>query len=384
MTETANQLTPADETPSDDIAAARSAARQTWLTRLAMAVGAITLCWLVWYGFFGRNHVSTDDAYVSAEIAQVTPLTSATVLAVPVTDTQSVKAGAVLVELDPTEAKIGLAQAQANLAEARRRFRQTLATGAALGAQLAARGDDITQAKAQLDSARATADKARIDLARREALAASGGVSGEELSNARRDNAAAQAALTGARAMLAQTQSTRDAAHGQLAANHALTSGLTEDTDPGVEAAKARLDAAMLEMERMVIRAPIDGIVSQRRVQVGQRVAQGMPIMTIVPVAQVYVEANYKERQLRRVRPGMPATVSADIYDGDFTFHGKVVGIAGATGAASAIIPAQNATGNWIKVVQRLPVRIALEPQELATHPLRVGLSANVTIDITD
>ena len=149
-------------------------------------------------------------------------------------------------------------------------------------------------------------------------------------------------------------------------------------------AAKARLDQARLELGRMIIRAPMDGIVNQRRAQVGQRLAQGVPIMTIVPVGQVYVEANFKERQLRRVRPGMPATVDTDIYGGDFTFHGKVVGIAGATGAASAIIPAQNATGNCIKVIQRLPVRIALDPKELASHPLRVGLSSDVTIDITD
>ena len=194
----------------------------------------------------------------------------------------------------------------------------------------------------------------------------------------------AAAVVCGAVPALAQAQSTRNSAHGQLAANNALTSGLTEETDPGVVAAKARLDAATLELGRMTIRAPMDGVVSQRRVQVGQRVAQGVPIMTIVPVAQVYVEANFKERQLRRVRPGMPAEVTTDLYDGDVTFHGKVVGIAGATGASSAIIPAQNATGNWIKVVQRLPVRIALDPKELAEHPLRVGLSAEATIDISD
>ena len=152
----------------------------------------------------------------------------------------------------------------------------------------------------------------------------------------------------------------------------------------GIGEARAITISAALELGRMTIRAPMDGVVSQRRVQVGQRVAQGVPIMTIVPVAQVYVEANFKERQLRRVRPGMPAEVTTDLYDGDVTFHGKVVGIAGATGASSAIIPAQNATGNWIKVVQRLPVRIALDPKELAEHPLRVGLSAEATIDITD
>ena len=375
---------PADQPLSSDDAAERTAKRRLWLVRLALAVVGIVVVWGLWYVLIGRNSVSTDDAYVDADNAQVTPLTSASVLAVHVNDTQFVKAGTPLVELDPTDAKIAYAQAQADLAEARRRFRQAVATGASLGAQLAARGDDIAQSQAQLDSARATADKARLDLSRREALAASGGVSGEEVTNARHDFAAAQAALAGARAALAQAQSTRNSANGQLAANNALTSGLTENTDPGVQAAQARLDAAKLELDRMVIRAPLDGVVSQRRVQVGQRVAQGVPIMTIVPVNDVYVEANFKERQLRHVRPGMPAEVHADIYDGDFTFHGKVAGIAGATGAASAIIPAQNATGNWIKVVQRLPVRITLDPQELAAHPLRVGLSTEVSIDISD
>ena len=321
---------------SEEAAAERQATRKLWLVRLALAVVGIALLWTLWYALIGRNSVFTDDAYVDAESAQVTPLTSASVVAVHVNDTQFVKAGSVLVELDPTDAKIALAQAQADLAEARRHFRQTLATGASLDAQLSARGDEITQAQAQLDSARATADKAHIDLTRREALAASGGVSGEELTNARRDNAAAQAELAGARAALAQAQSTRSSAQGQLAANKALTSGLTEDTDPGVAAAKARLDAAQLALDRMTIRAPMDGIVSQRRVQVGQRVAQGVAVMTIVPVGQVYVEANFKERQLRRVRPGMPAEVKADIYDGDVTYHGRVAGIAGATGAASA------------------------------------------------
>ena len=354
---------------SEDAATERGAARRLWLTRLAMAVVVLVVVWLAWYMIVGRNYVSTDDAYVDAESGQVTPLTSATVLAVHVNDTQLVKAGTVLVELDPTDAKIAYAQAQADLGEARRRFRQTVATGAALNAQLSARGDDIAQAQAK-------ADAARIDLARRESLAASGGVSGEELTNARRDYATAKAALS-------QAQSTRNSAKGEYAANTALTSGLTEETDPGVAAARARLDSARLELDRMTIRAPMDGVVSQRRVQVGQRVAQGVPVMTIVPVGQVYVEANFKERQLRRVRPGMPAEVTADLYGSDFTFHGKVVGIAGATGAASSIIPAQNATGTWIKVVQRLPVRIQLDPKELAEHPLRVGLSTEATIDIS-
>ena len=368
--------------PADEAAAQRNAARKTWLIRLALALVVIGVVWGAWYMLFARNYVSTDDAYIDAEVAAVTPLTSASVVAVHVTDTQFVKAGTVLVELDPSDARIALAQAQADLARARRKFRQTRATGTSLKAALSARGDDIAGASAQLASARVTLQTAKIDLDRRQALAGSGAVSGEDLSNARKAWAAAQAGVASAEAALAQTQSTRASAGGQYAANTALTSGLTEDGDPDVVAASARVDAARLELARMTIRAPINGVVSQRRVQLGQRVAQGVAIMTIVPTARLYVSANFKERQLRRVQPGMPAEITADIYGGDVTYHGRVVGIAGETGAASALIPAQNATGNWIKVVQRLPTRIALDPRELAAHPLRVGLSATVTIDL--
>jgi len=159
--------------------------------------------------------------------------------------------------------------------------------------------------------------------------------------------------------------------------------GSTEDSDPAVRAATAKVQQAWIDLNNTIIRAPIDGVVTQRKVQVGQRVAMGAPIMTIVPVGQLYVDANFKERQLRRVRIGMPATVTADIYGGDVVYHGRVAGIAGGTGSSMALIPAQNATGNWIKVVQRLPVRIALDPKELAAHPLRVGLSSEVEIDIS-
>ncbi|EQB09850.1 hypothetical protein L288_05415, partial [Sphingobium quisquiliarum P25] len=178
-------------------------------------------------------------------------------------------------------------------------------------------------------------------------------------------------------------EATRGAAQGQLAANDALVRGLSAETDPAVLAAKAKVENARLDLQRTVIRAPIDGVVTRRQVQVGQRVAQGTPIMTIVPLHQVYVDANFKERQLRRVRIGMPAEVISDLYGGDVVYHGKVVGFSGGTGSSMALIPAQNATGNWIKVVQRLPVRIALDPKELAAHPLRVGLSMEAEIDLT-
>lgn len=362
----------------------RAALRRTWLLRLAMAVTVAGLIYMLWYVLIGRNHVHTDNAYVNAEMALVTPLLSAQVVEVKVRDTQAVKRGDVVARLDPANVRIAIAQAEADLAEARRRFRQASATSAALSAQVEARGADIVQARARLATAQADFDKARIDLQRREALAPAGAVSGDELTSARKGFAAARAALDLARAGVTQAEATRGAASGELAANDALVRGSTIDTDPAVLAAKARLDAARLDLDRTVIRAPIDGVVTRRQVQVGQRVTQGNPIMTIVPLSQVYVDANFKERQLRRVKVGMSATVTADLYGGDVVYQGRVVGLAGGTGSSMALIPAQNATGNWIKVVQRLPVRIALDPADLAAHPLRVGLSTNVEIDLSD
>ena len=365
-----------------DIKARRLAARKTWLKRLALAIAVAGAIWALWYFLIGRNHVSTDNAYVNAEMAQVTPLISGAAIEVRVKDTQSVRKGDILVRLDPANARIAVAQAEADLAEARRRFRQAVATNSALSAQINARGADISQARAQLVSAQAEFDKARIDLRRREALAGNGAVSGEELTSARRSLASAQAALETARAGVVQAEATRSAAQGEFAANDALVRGSREDSDPGVLAAQARLESARLDLDRTVIRAPVDGVVTRRQVQLGQRLTQGQTIMTIVPVNSLYIDANFKERQLRRVRVGMPATVTADVYGGDVVYHGRVAGIAGGTGASMALIPAQNATGNWIKVVQRLPVRIELDPKELAQNPLRVGLSTEVEIDL--
>lgn len=365
-------------------AEARKAKRRKWLTRLAIVAIAGGVIWGVWYMFFERYHVSTDNAYVNAEVAQVTPLISAQVLSVKVKDTQAVKRGDVLIELDPSSPRIAVAEAEAMLAEARRRYRQTVATNTALSAQVQSRAADIARAQAQLAAAQADLEKARIDLERRENLAKTGAVSGEELTDARKGLASARAAMETARAGVAVAQSNRGTAAGELAANQALVHGATEETDPGVLAAKAKLDNAKLDLENTVIRAPVDGVVSQRKVQVGQQVERGRPVMAIVPVGRVYIDANFKERQLEKVRIGMPATVTADIYGDSVVYHGKVAGIAGGTGASMSLIPAQNATGNWIKVVQRLPVRIELDPRELTEHPLRVGLSTVVDIDIRE
>ena len=358
-------------------------ARRKWLTRLALFVAIAGLLWAAWYFLIGKNHVSTDNAYVNAELAQVTPLVAGTVIAVHVKDTQSVKRGDVLIELDPANARIAMVSAEAELADAQRRFRRAVATNGALSAQVAARSAGIAQSEAQLAAARADAAKAGDDLRRAQSLVREGIVSAEQLGAARKAEASARSSVAAAQAAIAQAQSGRAAAVGEYAANDAMVRGSSEYTDPAVRAARARLDSARLDLERMIVRAPVDGTVTRRQVQLGQRVAQGQPVMTIVPIGQVYVDANFKERQLRRVRVGMPAKVTADIYGGDVVYRGKVAGLAGGTGASMAMIPAQNATGNWIKVVQRLPVRIELDPKELAAHPLRVGLSTEVEIDLT-
>lgn len=375
--------TPAASTDAQDANEARKDARKTWLKRLAIAVVAIALLYGLWYLLIGRNYVSTDNAYVNAEVAQITPLVSAQIVAVNVTDTQSVKKGDILVRLDDTNMRIALAQAEADLARARRRFGQASATSSALAAQVDAQRADIVQARARLATAQADYDKARIDLDRRQALEPSGAVSGDELTSARKGFAAAKAALDLARAGVLQAQSMRGAAAGQYEANQALVAGSTVETDPDVLSAIAKRDAAKLDVERTIIRAPIDGVVTRRQAQVGQRVAQGTSIMTIVPLSEVYVDANFKERQLRRVKVGQPVALTADLYGGGVEYHGKVAGFSGGTGSSLALIPAQNATGNWIKVVQRVPVRIALDPKELAEHPLRVGLSMEAEIDVS-
>ena len=316
-------------------------------------------------------------------MAQVTPQLSGQAIAIHVRDTQSVKRGDVLVELDPVNAQIAVAQAEADLAQARRHFRQALANNDALGAQVSARGSDIASAQSRLAAAKADDDKAEGDLAHRQALAASGAVSGDELGTARHAAADTKAMLDAARAGVNQARASKSSAQGQLAANDALVRGSSEASDPAVLAAAARLQAARIDLDHTTIRAPIDGVVTRRQVQLGQRIMQGAPIMTIVPLAQVYIDANFKEGQLSQVRLGMPAKVVTDLYGNSVVFHGTVAGIAAGTGASQALIPAQNATGNWIKVVQRLPVRIALVPAELVAHPLQVGLSSEVTINLT-
>ena len=328
-------------------------ARKRWL---AIVVGAFVLIGAGYGAYWAlalRYEQSTDDAYVSGNVVQVTPQIAGTVVTVGADDTQFVKAGQTLVQLDPADARIALEQADAKLGKTVREVRGLFATTA--------------QLKAALDVRSAEVARASEDLARRERLAASGAVSGEELQHARAAYASAKAAEA--------------AAQQELVANQARIDRTTIENHPDVLAAAAQVHDAYLEVARTQLQAPVSGYVAKRTVQLGQRVAPGAPLMAIVPLDQVWVDANFKEPQLASIRLGQPVTLKADLYGGKVTYHGKVAGFGAGTGSAFSLLPAQNATGNWIKIVQRVPVRIALDAQELQQHPLQIGLSMQVDVD---
>ncbi len=350
-------------------AAPKPSARKKALTAVSIAV----LAGLAWGGsvwFLDRNEEATDNAYVQGNVIQITPQIGGTVTAILADDTDFVKAGAPLVQLDPADARVALDQAEANLAQAVRQVRTLYANNGTLGAQVTVRESDI--AKAQTEVARAT-----DDLNRRQSLAGNGAVSKEELSHAQAQLAAAQNALASAQAGV-------NAAREQLSSNQAMTDGTSIESHPSVMAAAAKVREAYLAVHRAALPAPVDGYVAKRTVQLGQRVAAGAPLMSIIPLSQLWVDANFKEIQLRKIRIGQPVALTADLYGRKVEYKGTVAGLGAGTGAAFALLPAQNATGNWIKVVQRVPVRVALDAQQLAQNPLRVGLSMEATVDVTD
>ena len=352
-------------------ASAADAGRLKWRKRLlgGLVTGLVAVggAGFAYNTIVASHYVETDNAYVGADTATITPLFGGPVAQVLVSNAQAVKSGQLLVRLDDTDARIALAQAQANLDNTQRHVQALFANDASLQAQIAARAADEQAAQANLA-------KARIDLARRQSLLASGGVSADIVT-------AAQTAYSNAVADEQLAQANYAAAVAAYQANHALIDGTTVDTSPQVLAARAARDQAQVNLNRTIIRAPVDGIVTSRDVQVGQLVQTGQTLMLVVPAAQAYVDANFKENQLAKVRPGQKVTLTSDLYGSGVKFHGTVEGFSGGTGAAFALLPAQNATGNWIKVVQRLPVRIALDPDDLATHPLRVGLSMDAVIN---
>ena len=355
--------------------------RKKALTVVGLILLIVGLAYAVWAIFF--NHfISTDNAYVGAETASITSMVNGQVAEVLVSDTKAVKKGDLLLRIDNRDAEIALAQAQAELMKAKRQYKQTQANSSALNSQVFVSDDGINSAKAQVAKAQADLNKAQDDLARRQTLAASGAISKEELSTAQSAVKNAEAGLALNQAGLAQAQSSQKAAQSTLAANEALIRGSNETSAPDVLIAETHVKQALLDLERTEIKAPFDGVITRRNIQVGQRVAPGSVLMMLVPITQLYVDANFKENQLPKVKVGQKVTLSSDLYGSDVEFNGTVVGFSGGTGSAFALIPAQNATGNWIKVVQRLPVRIALDPKELADHPLRVGLSMDAKINI--
>lgn len=370
-----------DQQPAASQAAANNKRRRQ-LTLLGGAVAIGVVGYGAYWLAFESHYVETDDAYVGAETAQVTALSPGPVAKIFVVETQAVKAGDPLVIIDDADARIAVAQAEAALGQAERKVKGYFANDTALGGQFEARQADVARADAQIVAAKSDVERARVDLSRRQALVGEGAVSGDELTTAQNRLANAQAALNAAQAGRAQALASRDAAIGTRQVNTVLISGASVTENPEVKAAQARLDAARLTLARTVVRAPTDGIVARKSVQVGQQVAIGAPMMSVVPTTQAYVDANFKEVQLDKVVPGQPVILTSDLYGGGVKFHGKVRGLAGGTGSAFSLIPAQNASGNWIKVVQRVPVRIILDPADLAKHPLRVGLSMKAKIDV--
>jgi membrane fusion protein (multidrug efflux system) len=344
--------------------------RRRLLTIVGVVVAVVGLAWFAWWYLESRNYESTDNAYVAGNIVQITSQIGGTVVAINAEDTDFVPVGKVMVRLDPTDADVALGQAEAQLGQAVRQARTLFANNEALSAVMAER-------KTQIASAQADLDKARDDLARREKLVATGAVSREELQHA-------QTAVTNATNALAAAHSNLTGAQEQLSSSRALTEGTTVENHPAVQQAAARVRDAYLARVRCDIVAPIAGQVAKRGVQVGQRIQPGVPLMTVIPLGDVWVDANFKEDQLRNMRIGQPVTLHADIYGGKVEYRGRVVGLGAGTGAAFSLLPAQNATGNWIKVVQRVPVRIALDPAQLKQNPLRVGLSMEAEVEVRD
>ena len=314
--------TPASASTPKDTDAKSRRKRIILFSLLALTVAVAGGGYYTYWKRVGSRYVSTDNAYTAAEVAVVTAEIDGPVAAVNVVDSQQVKRGDVLVVIDDTDARLALRQAEA----------------------------DLARAQAQVASATSDVERSGIDLQRRQALVASGSVSGDELTKVINGASDARASLNAARAAVALAQ--------------------------------ARVDKAKVDLGRTVIRSPIDGVIARREVQLGQRVQPSTPLLDVVPVSEMYVNANFKEVQLKKVRPGQSVELESDLYGHKVAFHGVIEGFNGGTGAAFALIPAQNATGNWIKVVQRLPVRIRLNPDELAAHPLRVGLSMNAKVDL--
>jgi membrane fusion protein (multidrug efflux system) len=325
-----------------------------------LILGGIVLVGVIAWGIyaivFAGRYEETDDAYVAGDVVAITAREAGTVQALHADNTETVKAGQTLIELDPATTDAAMAAASADLGRAVRGVRSDFSK--------------VDEGQAEVIQAKAELSRAMNDLARRKGAAADGAVSGEEVSHAAEAVATARAALALANSRVAQSRSS--------------VQGTTVETNPDVLAAIAAFRRAAIAQSHMRLFAPVDGVVAQRSVQLGQQVAAGTPLMAVVPLQRVWIDANFRETQLQHVRVGQPVEVTADIYGGDVVYHGKVIGLGAGSGNAFALLPPQNASGNWIKIAQRLPVRIALDPRELARSPLRIGLSTKVTVDVRD
>lgn len=319
---------------------------------IVVALATAMVYFLVW-----QHEEKTDDAYVAGHLVQITPQVAGTVRKVLVDDTDIVKRGDVLVSLDDSDFQLAYDRAQNELIQAIRQNKQQTAVS--------------SQAKAQVLMRKADLAKAQADLRRRESLADTDAVSGEELSHARAAVVQAQAALKAVEAE-------------ETSAQAALGKNVPLRRQPAVQTAVSRIKDAWLNLQRTQIRAPMAGQVAKRNVQVGQRIAPGAQMMAVVPMYNLWVDANFKEVQLRKMRIGQPVEMTADLYGSRVVYRGKVMGLSAGTGSAFSLLPPQNATGNWIKVVQRVPVRISLDPQQVRAYPLRVGLSMSVKVDTSD
>ncbi|MDH1292362.1 efflux RND transporter periplasmic adaptor subunit [Comamonas terrigena] len=350
--------------------AANPQGRRKGLTIVAAAVAVAAVAWGGWHWMVARNYQTTDNAYVAGNVVQITPQVGGTVISIGADDTDYVKPGQVLVQLDTADALVALAQAESQLAQTVRQVRTLYANNAPLAAQVAQREADLLRLQADLG-------RARDDVERRRPLTATGAVGKEEFDHAQ------SVFKTASNAVVAAEAAVR-AAKAQLVAAEAQTQGSTAEAHPSVLAAAAKVREAALALQRTRLVAPVEGYVAKRGVQLGQRVAAGAPLMTVVGLHQLWVDANFKESQLAELRIGQKTELTADVYGDKTVYHGTVVGLGAGTGAAFSLLPAQNASGNWIKVVQRVPVRISLSPEDLASHPLRVGLSMEAKVDVRD
>lgn len=362
--------------------AAKNATRTRIIGFSVLAIVAVGGYFL--YNYLETNasrYVKTDNAYAAAELAQITPKISGTITQLNVIDTQYVHQGDLIAKLGDSDQQLAILEADAQLQMAQRKITGQIASDKQFEAQIAARDADIKTASEHIIAANIDLEKTKIDLQRRQNLIGAGAVSGDELTNAKHAYDTSRYNLELAKASLEQAKANKLAAIGSRTSNAASFANTTIGDNPEVLLAKTRLQQARNNQDDTNIYAPISGVIARRQVQIGQKVQAGASLMEIVPVDQIHIDANFKEVQLRDVRLGQKVEVTSDLYGEKVVYHGTVAGFSGGTGSAFSLIPAQNASGNWIKVVQRLPVRIKLDPQDLAKNPLKVGLSMKVKID---